>query len=320
MADRWYAGSENPASRRLTVQRPGSVLRGTVDTPRQTPPSDLILILGGAGRLDTEGNTPARAEATGRMLHSPYARLSERLAARGYTVARFQRTPFAVDGAPPALEERVEDCLVLAAALRQQTGAARLVLLGHGEGGLVALAAARELEPDGLVLLETPAKPMDQLVADQLLVGSAEARRRVVAKSLSRLRERLLSAGDDERVLWLGRPLSPSAVRALRSRYSLRPVELARGVSAPALVVQGTADSVVGPDNGPLLAAALGNAELHMVAQMTYGLTLEGGAASASRSAPLHPVLLWTLLSWLERLRLTRREAACRPARGEVPA
>ena len=55
MADRWYAGAGNPTSRRLIVQRPDSVLRGTVDTRRRTPPSDLVLIPGGAGASTLTG-------------------------------------------------------------------------------------------------------------------------------------------------------------------------------------------------------------------------------------------------------------------------
>ncbi len=322
MTDHRYPHAEVAARRTLVVQRPDSVLRGTVEHRNRTPAAALVLILGGAGRLDADGNTAPGADSPGRMLHSPYARLAARLAARSCTVARFHRsrTPFSGDAPPLPLEERVEDCLVMAAALQRQTEAERLVLLGHGEGGLVALAAARELEPDGLILLETPAKPMEELVADQLLAGAGERRRRVVAGSLARLRERLLSAGDGEPILWLGRPLPPAAVRALRSRYSLRPMELARSVSTPALVVQGTADRVVSADNGALLAAALENAELRLIPGMTYGLTLGAGVSSTPEAAPLHPLLLWTLLSWLERAPLLGREAVGPSEDGEVPA
>ena len=51
---------------------------------------------------------------------------------------------------------------------RLQTGAASVVLVGHSEGGVLALLAARQTSAKAVVLLATPGRPLGQILRDQL--------------------------------------------------------------------------------------------------------------------------------------------------------
>jgi pimeloyl-ACP methyl ester carboxylesterase len=189
-----------------------------------------------------------------------------------------------------------------------------IVLMGHGEGGLVALAAARAVRPAALILLETPAKPVHEIVAEQFLRDARAADPQAAAQwpavlggSLRSFRDQLSEAAEGASVDYAGLPLPPAAVRYIKSLYDVRPAALAAGLRVPALVVQGSRDAVVGRENGAILALALPRGDLRVIDGMTHGLTLDGGTSGAGApvipaATPLHPVLIWTLLSWLRRV------------------
>ncbi len=207
------------------------------------------------------------------------------------------------------------------------------MLMGHGEGGLVALAAARAARPAALILLETPAKPVHEIVAEQLLRDALAQDRECAAEwpealggSLRSFRDRLLGAADGASVEYAGFALPPAAVRYMKSLYDVQPAALAADLRVPALVVQGSRDAVVGRENGAMLALALRRGDLRVIDGMTHGLTLAGGrqrvgAPLIPAATPLHPVLIWTLLSWLRRVVPERGfEAEAPAAAGVLPA
>ena len=302
--------------RAIVVPRQGFLLCGTLDRPRARRPSPIVVILPGGGLTDADGNVDSAAE--GGMRHRPYAQLAASLSRHGYAVARFAK-----GGPDPAargrwrrVEERAGDCVAAVEALRREPSldGRSVVLMGHGEGGLVALAAAKAARPAALILLETPAKPVHEIVAEQLLRDALAQDREpaagwpeAVGGSLRAFRERLLGTADEALVEYAGFAVPPAAVRYMKSLYDVQPAALAADLRVPALVVQGSRDAVVGRENGSTLALALERGDLRVIDGMTHGLTLAGGMTGAEASAipaatPLHPVLIWTLLSWLRRV------------------
>ncbi len=309
------SGARSAASglRAVVVPRPGFVLSGTLDLPRSRGPWPVVLIVPGGGPTDADGNVDS--PAAGGMRHRPYAQLAASLSRHGYAVARFGKSgpEASARGRWRQVEERAGDCFAAVEALRRESSLdkRRVVLMGHGEGGLVALAAARAARPAAVVLLATPAKPMHEIVAEQLLreirgVTRGPAGQWPGLPGVAGFRDRLVRAPDGASVEYAGLPLPPAAVRYMKSLYRVRPADLAAGLQVPALVVQGSRDTVVGRDNGATLALALPRGDLRVIDGMGHGLTLAGGfgagASTIPAATPLHPLLIWTLLDWLRRM------------------
>ncbi len=70
------------------------------------------------------------------------------------------------------------------------------------------------------------------------------------------------------------------------------------------------------------MASALPRGDLRVLEGMTHGLALVGSACGSAPVTPLHPLLVWTILAWLERVapRGDAEPAGLCPVSAPVPA
>src|ERR1700723_3779992 len=124
----------------------------TVPSDVERPP--VALLIAGSGTTDHDGNGPQIKPAT-------LKKLSEQLVARKFATLRYAKR--GAGGWKPEFgrpedfrfKDYVEDAVALVNYLRSSRKFSRLVLVGHSEGGLVAILAARRVPVDRLVLLAT---------------------------------------------------------------------------------------------------------------------------------------------------------------------
>ncbi len=229
------AGSDIEAS------GPSGSLRGTMLLPARDAP--VILMIPGSGPTDRDGNSPLGVRA------APYRLLAEGLAEKGVGSVRIdKRGMFASQGAAAdanavTIADYVRDTGAWIDTIRKRTGAECVWVLGHSEGGLVALAAALEVDHIcGLIIVAAPGRPLGDVLKEQLRANPANAP--------------LLDAADqaiDE--LAAGRrvdaaklppalaPLfNPGAQGFLISAFALDPAELAGLNKKPMLILQGQRD------------------------------------------------------------------------------
>ena len=136
----------------------------------------MMLIIPGSGPTDRDGNNPLGVKA------ATYRLLAEGLAERGIGTVRIdKRGMFAsaaavADGNAVTIDDYVADVGAWIGAIRKETGVSCVWLLGHSEGGLVALAAAQKL-PDicGLVLVSAAGRPLGDVLRTQLQANPANA-------------------------------------------------------------------------------------------------------------------------------------------------
>lgn len=226
----------------VEAQGPTGPLKGTMLAPPSSGGS-LVLLIPGSGPTDRDGNSPLGIRA------STYRLLAEGLTDRGLTTLRIdKRGMFGSAAATPdpndvTITDYASDVHSWVTTLRQRTGARCVWLLGHSEGGLVALVAAQEpSDLCGLILVSTAGQPMGELLREQLKANPANAP--LLPQALPAIDN--LEAGrrvDTTRMDPALMPLfAPQIQGFLISAFSLDPGKLISRVHKPVLILQGLRD------------------------------------------------------------------------------
>src|ERR1700678_1441218 len=144
---------------------------GNIDAVLTTPPDverpPVALLIAGSGSTDHDGNGPQAKPAT-------LKKLAEQLAERKIATLRYDKR--GAGGWKPEFgkpedfrfKDYVDDAVSLVNYLRSSGKFGRVVVIGHSEGGLVAILAARQVPIDRLVLLVTAARRQGDLLKAQL--------------------------------------------------------------------------------------------------------------------------------------------------------
>jgi len=280
----------------IQARGPQGPLRGTLLSPAAGARA-AVLIIPGSGPTDRDGNSPLGVNA------APYRRLAEALAADGVASVRIdKRGMFASAGAVPdpdqvTLNDYASDVRAWVDKMRSDLGAPCVFLLGHSEGGLVALLAAqRPRGVCGLILVSTPGRPLGEVLREQLKANPANAPILDDAdKALSALEagRRVDVSGLNPALLPLFRP---SVQGFLISMLTLDPATLLAAYKGPVAIVQGDADLQVGLADARRLKAADPAATLTVLSGVNHVLKVPAGpdraanlAAYADPGLPLAP-------------------------------
>lgn len=253
---------------------PTGPLQGTLLSPgKQEVP--VVLIVPGSGPTDRDGNGPNGLRA------STYRLLADGLLSRGIASVRIdKRGMFGSASAIPdadhvTLEDYAADVHSWVTAIRKHTGVSCVWVLGHSEGGLVALVAAQgTADICGLILLSTAGRPLGRVLKDQLRSTSANAP--ILNNAMAVLDA--LEAGQtvdatkiDRRLMPLFRP---QVQRFLMSELALDPATLLANYTNPVLIIQGLRDLQVSTQDAQRLKQAYPQAELVLVANANHVLKL----------------------------------------------
>ena len=218
-------------------------LPGTLSLPRGDGPFPAIVLVHGSGPHD-------RDETIGP--NKPFRDLAHGLAERGIAVLRYEKrtkarpqdfasVDFTVD------EEVVADAVAAVAQLRADAriDAARVFVAGHSLGALMApRIAQRAPDTAGLILLAAPSRPLQDIVVEQ--VNYLAARDGDVSEEERAGIEEFTAKAAAVATLDAATPAADTLL-GLPARYwvDLRdydPVEAARALPQPMLIVQGGRD------------------------------------------------------------------------------
>ena len=244
-----------PVGVEITAPGPSGALAGTLVDPGGKAPA--VLIVPGSGPTDRDGNSPLG------VIAGSYRLLAQGLAARGVASLRIdKRGLFGSKAAIPdpnavTIAGYADDVHAWVDVLRRRTGRACIWVLGHSEGGLVALAAAqRPAGICGVILVSTPGRPLGETMRAQFRANPANAP----------ILDAAMKAVD---ALEAGQRVDPATLPPPLSRifdapvqgfvidlFAQRPTVLAASLRVPVLVVQGDRDIQVGVDDARALAAA----------------------------------------------------------------
>lgn len=285
---------------------PHGPLRGTAILSNEDAP--VILIIPGSGPTDRDGNSPLGIRA------APYRLLAEGLAEQGVSSVRIdKRGMFGSQGAVPdadavTIADYVRDTAAWVAAIREQTGTECVWLLGHSEGGLVALAAAARVDHlCGLILVAAAGRPLGEVLKEQLRANPANA---PVLESANQAIDEL-SAGrrvDAESLPPALAPLfNPALQGFLISAFALDPAELAGRTRLPMLIVQGERDLQVSVADAERLKQAAPHATLvivpdanHVLKQVSSDDREANAATYTAADLPLAPGVVDAVIGFVK--------------------
>lgn len=168
-----HAAAPPATEREVRVPVPGAdvVLAGTLASPQGTGPWPAVVLVTGSGPQDRDETVAGQR---------PFRVISEALVARGIAVLRYDDRGVAGSSGEfrsATLHDFAADAAAAAAFLRTQPGidAARVGLVGHSEGGLVAPLAVRRAG-GGIAFVVLLASPGRDGEATFLLQDAAEGR------------------------------------------------------------------------------------------------------------------------------------------------
>lgn len=255
------------------LQRPISLdtgngeLFGSLLLPKSDTPVPVVLIISGSGPTDRDGNNPEGGR------NDSLKRLAWVLAKHNIASVRYDKRGVAASlAATPdernlSVEAYVADAVAWSHKLAADPRLGPLILLGHSEGALIASLAAPQANAAAVISLSGSARPIDQVLRQQLS-------NRLPPPLMLRSNELLdsLKAGrlDDNVPAQLQVIFRPSVQPYLISLFRQDPAQAFAALKMPALIIQGSSDIQVSVDDARQLKAAKPDAELALIEGMNH--------------------------------------------------
>lgn len=267
-----------------------------------TSPVPAAVVIPGFGPTDRDGvATPG--SAPDRL----YRDLAEALGGAGVATVRYdkrgQRESRLPTGTPLRFEDMVEDARGVLDHLAERKGVdtRRLALVGHDEGGLVALRlAADDPRVRAVALVSTPGRRLAEVLADDLRATAPTPEEgEALAGQLQAVAGTLVATGALPAAEALPGPLRPvfpaGQEEYLRALFSLDPSADARRVHVPVLLVRGAKDTGVSvADEQALVSALEGGAQTLVGEGADHTLRMSGAVPMAGgddgHGSPSHEV------------------------------
>ena len=294
-----------PVESPIEAPGPAGALQGTLLTPDGAR-GPVILIIPGSGQTDRDGNSPAG------ILAASYRLLAEGLAAHGVTSVRidkrgmFGSTAAAADANAVTIPDYVADVQAWTRVIRQRTKTSCVWLLGHSEGGLVAMVAAKNPDVCGLLLVAAPGKPMGEILREQLKANAAAGpllNQALPAIDALEAGKRVDTATMNPALVRLFRP---EVQGFLISAFSYDPRQLLAGYGKPVLILQGQRDLQVSEADAQALKQTDPKATLVLLPDVNHVLKSvasdDKGANFATyrdSSLPLAPAVVQSISDFL---------------------
>lgn len=213
---------------------------GPIDAVLTVPPNverpPVALLIAGSGSTDHDGNGPKVKPAT-------LKKLSEQLVAHNIATLRYDKRGAGgwkpIFGRPEdfRFKDYVDDAASLVNYLRSSGKFSHVIVVGHSEGGLVAILTAQRLPIDRLVLLVTAARRQGDLVKDELQKKLPPDVYAPIGSAID-----AIMAGQTVDPPPHGLEIPPAMQPSIASAFTEDPIEPLKKVNVPTLIVGGGRD------------------------------------------------------------------------------
>jgi len=258
------------------VDRPAEIrgagglrLGATLTLPSQlgTGRAPGVLIVPGGGAQDRNGGITLE----GSLPDPLYQDLAEQFAGSGLVSLRYDRRASRAVQLPPGTPLTWEDLVADARAgldflaERRETQNQPITVVGYDQGGFIAMLLASDPRVKGVVLISTPGRPVQDVLASDFLRGIPDqAKAQAVSDEMRTAAAQLVATGTPPNVAAMPEELRlvfTADAAYLRGVFSFDPVAEAAKVRVPALVVRGGNDGSILQDDVGRLTAALSRSD-----------------------------------------------------------
>jgi alpha-beta hydrolase superfamily lysophospholipase len=275
---------------------------GAIDAVLTTPPDverpPIALLIAGSGSTDHDGNGPQVKPAT-------LKKLSDQLVARKIATLRYDKR--GAGGWKPEFgkpedfrfKDYVDDAEALVNYLRSSGKFSRLALVGHSEGGLVAILTARRVPVDRLVLLVTAARKQGDLIKAQLAKTLPPDVLEPITKAIDAMMAGQIVDPPPE-----GLRISPQMQPSMASAFTEDPIDPLKKIDQPTLIVGGGRDRQVARLDFIALSTADSTAKTVWLPDMNHVLVDVSDEADDLKAyndseRPLDPTLIDTVAAFI---------------------
>lgn len=288
----------------------GGTLHGTLEIPAGKGPFPVALIIAGSGPTDQNGNDAQLGLNT-----DCYKLLAESLAQHGIASLRYDKRG-AGDDLLMALPENnlrfetyIGDAVAWAKQLRRDPRFTTLTMIGHSEGSLIGMIAARQIPTDGFVSIAGAGESAAKILLTQLkpkLPPDLYRQSQAIIASLERGHP-VATVPSSLQVLF-----RPSVQPYLISWFKYDPAKEITAIGISVLIVQGERDLQVSVGNARILAKADPTAKLVLIPDMNHvlkdvGPTVEDNlAAYTDPRLPLDNTLATSISAFIAQLQPER--------------
>ncbi|MBR1091651.1 alpha/beta fold hydrolase [Bradyrhizobium manausense] len=263
-----------------------SGLSGTLLKPDKSERPPVVLLIGGSGPTDRNGNQGPTGPAELRQL-------AEQLADRGIASLRYDKRGAGRSAAPGlqekdlALKSFVDDAIAWLGWLRQRSDLGPAIMIGHSEGGLIAMLAARRETVAGIVLLATPGRRLGDIIRDQLQGIGMDAALQSEASTIIAALERGETVPSVSPALHA--LFRPSVQPFMISELAVDPAKELGALALPVMIVSGGHDLQILAADAALLAAARPDAERLDMPDMNHVLKTTPADRAGQQDAYSNP-------------------------------
>ena len=269
----------------------------TVPANVEKPP--VALLIAGSGSTDHDGNGPKLKPAT-------LKKLSDELVARNIATLRYDKRGAGgwkkEFGKPEdfRFKDFVDDAASLVDYLRGSGKFSRIAVVGHSEGGLVAILTANRVPLDRLVLLATSARKQGELLKAQLEKQLPPEKLEPIAKAID-----AIMAGQIVDPPPAGLAIPPSMQPGIASAFTEDPIDPLKKVNIPTLVIAGGRDRQLARVDFLALTAADFAAKSLWLPDMNHMLVdvtddADDLASYDQAERPLDPALVEAVANFIE--------------------
>jgi pimeloyl-ACP methyl ester carboxylesterase len=289
----------------IDLKTSSGTLYGTLNLPKGKAPWPVVLLIAGSGPTDRDGNQP-------QMRNDSLRLLGKALAAKGIAALRYDKRGIAKSAAAGADEENLrfenyaDDAAAWVKQLRGDQRFSKVIILGHSEGSLVGILAAKKRPIDAFISIAGSGRNISAVLHEQLkgkLSGELSKRANHIIDELAAGRR----ANDVPSELMI--LFRPSVQPFLISWMKHEPAKEVAGLAIPILVIQGTTDLQISMEDAKALASGNRKAHLVSIENMNHVLklapdnSLRGQSAAYSDPAlPLAPRLMDEIMSFLQEI------------------
>lgn len=282
-------------------------LEGSLLCPTTPAPWPAVLLIAGSGPTDRNGNSLGLPGPNNSL-----QLLAEALAQRGIASVRYDKR--GIGGSRAAMGSEADlrfdmfadDAAAWVRRMRLDPRLSTITVVGHSEGSLLGMLAARQAGADAYVSLEGAGRSASTVIHDQLVTRAPAP---LAAQADSIMAEIDAGRTVDSVPSALMALFRPSVQPYLISWFRYDPAKEVARLHVPVLIVQGTTDIQVAEQDARLLASADPHAKLVIVDGMNHVLKLvpsdmtQQMKSYSDPSLPVAPQLVDAVASFVKDVR-----------------